>query len=280
MIPNKPKQAGDLRVLFWNIRDWGTQTNSRHLTRILATLRRESPDIALFAEISTPAVKTALARHIPGPYTIFETADKNPRHLMAIFNHAAAHPITIEQRNEFSNLTLTERTFPLLRLAGRAFNCAVLAAHTHSGATPADLTQRQKIISKITALHKNLKAEKTPLLVLGDMNIMGNGSTLSATREREITASILGKHGMALLPKDSPVTWHGIDRDKIYPDADLDHAFLSLPALKQIRPVNDKGALVRVSGWPDWQSPPMRDRWVRRYSDHAYLVIDIKPTMS
>lgn len=281
MTPHPAKQPGDLRILFWNIRDWGHHSTTRHFNRILATLRREKPDIALFAEIMNPTIKTQLAQRLPGPHIIFETTDKNPRRLLAVFNHAAGHNALIEQRNEFSNDKLTERTFPLLRVTSRDFNLAVLAVHTNSGSNPEDLGDRQRAVAKIASLHKTLQAQNTPLLVIGDMNTMGNGSSnFTPTRERTITANMLAAAGLSRLKKNRPHTWHGVGPDKIYPDTDLDHAFLTTASAQAARLVNTKGEQVRVSGWPDRKTGPQRDHWVRRYSDHAYLVVDIKPKLS
>ncbi len=268
------KQKGDLRVLFWNVQDWllrdGESKAAARFSRVLSVLRREKPDIALFAEVSDPAIKTALLTHLKSGHVAFETNDKNPRHLVAIFRAAAGRSVSVEQRNEFSDDNLTGRTLPMLNIVDENGPMAILAAHTKSGSTPENLTKRQRQFGQIAKLASDLGAERIPLLVMGDMNTMGDGRKITGAREIEIVSSIIAQGGLTMLPKDRKATWHGVDADARYPDADLDHAFIS-------RSAAFRAATVRVGGWPELPSKRQQDNWVRRHSDHAYIVADIKP---
>lgn len=268
----KPK--GHLRILFWNVQDWryndGSTTSAQRMMRILKVLKREKPDIALFAEVSDPSIKNALATSLRTPHIAFETADKNRMHLMAVFRAAAGNAVTIEQRNEFSDDTLTKRTYPLLRVATPAGGLAILAVHTKSGSKPEAMSQRQTQFGQIANLAVEVGAHGMPVLVMGDMNSMGNGADVDGRREIDIMGKIIAQGGLTILPKDKATTWRGIGKDAHYPDADLDHVFLT-------RSAAHRASTVRVGGWPHRPTPRGRDRWVREYSDHAYLVVDIAP---
>lgn len=263
------KQKGDLRILFWNVQDWRL-SDPAHFDRIMGVLRREKPDIALFAEVSDPTLKTRIVQSLKSAHVAFETTDKTPRHLMAVFNAAATGPATVEQRNEFSDDTLTVRTFPLLRLHGRHGPLAILAAHAKSGSTNENMTKRSRQFGQLARLGADLAAQDTPLLVMGDLNTMGNSGVVNSAREIAIMARIVEQGGLSILPKDKTTTWHGVGPDARFADCDLDHALASAA-------IATRASTVRVGGWPTLRSARGRDNWVRRYSDHAYLVVDIKP---
>lgn len=274
------KQKGDLRLLFWNVQDWhlrnGETTARERFDRILAVLRREKPDIALFAEVTDPKVKTEIAMALPG-HTVFATTARSSHRLMAVFNHAATQSsVVIEQRDEFVTGPQAERSFPMVRIIGRDFNIAVLAAHTKSGSDPESLAQRQRTMGQVLTLHAALAQDNTPLVVMGDLNTMGNSATVDSAREIEIMRQMMAAEGLTLLPKDTAHTWHGVDHDARYPDCDLDHAIVTTNIAHRVRPTAG-GAAVRVGGWPDADTLRKRNGWVRRHSDHAYLVMDIAP---
>jgi exonuclease III len=276
-----PKRKGDLRILFWNVKDWSLQDGApdarRRFDRILDVLRREKPDVALFAEILDPQIKEQLAQALPG-HGVFQTNGRNARELVAVFRQAAGRSVTVEQRNEFSNETLTDRTFPLVRVLSKDFNLAVLGLHTPSGSTPEGLARRQRLLGRIGQLNAELARDNIPLVALGDMNTMGNSGTVNSAREIAITTRMLAHRGLTLLAKDKPHTWHGVDYDARYADCSLDQAMISASALGLVRPVGaDPHIRVRVIGWPDEPEGEKRDNWVRELSDHAAIVLDIVP---
>jgi endonuclease/exonuclease/phosphatase family metal-dependent hydrolase len=268
------KQKGDLRILFWNIKDWflrdGESKAAARLDRVLSVLRREKPDIALFAEVNDPAIKTALLTNLKSGHVAFETNDKNPPHLVAVFRAAAGRSVSVEQRNEILDGNPTGRSLPMLNIIDENGPLAILAAHTKSGIAPENLTKRQKQFQQIAKIATEFGAERIPLLVVGDMNTMGDGEKTSGAREIEIASEIMGQGGLIRLPKDRKATWHGVDADARFTDADLDHAFIS-------RSAAFRAATVRVGGWPELPTTKRQDNWVRTHSDHAYIVVDIKP---
>lgn len=278
---SKSKQKGDIRILFWNIQNWNiNDTNplrgESRLSRILSVLRREKPDIALFAEVTDPAIPNEILRRLGGRHTVFATNDKNSHQLMAVFRAAGTKGISITQRNEFAGEDMKGRTFPLLEIHGQSSALAVMAAHTKARSDSLSMKKRQTQFGQMAGLAAEFNKRAVPLLVVGDMNTMGNGRDIDGPAEIAITKNILATGGLAPLPKDKTLTWRGIDSDAIYPDAELDHAFITAAAAVNVRPVNDNGARVRVGGWPEQATKTRQDNWVRRNSDHAYLVIDIK----
>ena len=274
------KKKGDLRILFWNIRHWNIDSDDPtavgRFERILALLRREKPDVAVFAEVMDPVIKTRLSRALPG-HTVFESSDRDTHHLAAVFNHAAGHSVSLEQRNEFTSDALPDRAFPLVRIAGRDFNLAVLGVHSKSGSTPESMAMRQRTLGQIANLNAEMARDGTPLVAIGDMNTMGNSADVNSPREIAIMDELLADAGMTRLPNDKPHTWHGVGPDARYDDCTLDHALVSSGAAHRVRPTGPGGARVRVVGWPDKPAGPVRDNWVRDHSDHAALVLDISP---
>ena len=275
------KQKGDLRILFWNVQDWDLRSGDpvrgqRRFDRILSILRREKPDIALFAEVQDPGLKNALIKSLGHRHNAFETNDKNSRQLLAVFNNAAGHSVIATQRNEFAGDDMSGRAFPLVEVMTKNGSLAIMAAHTKARSEPASMKKRQHQLGQIAAVAAEFNARAVPLLVMGDMNSMGNGGKIDGPREITIMNSIMASSGLTALPKDRPYTWRGVDTDARYPDAALDHAFISAAAAARVRPVNDNGAMVRVGGWPELDTKRRQNNWVRRHSDHAYLVMDVK----
>jgi hypothetical protein len=140
----------------------------------------------------------------------------------------------------------------------------LLFLHTDSGTGQQDYDNRKKMFKKIWKLEKVLKSasptNSSNLIVLGDLNTMGKGTTISGESEIKKLKKSAAQKNMTILDKDRDFTWHQWgtgprhDRKKLkvseLPNAkksNLDHVVAS-NALN-FAPVGDNGSAIHVEGW-------------------------------
>jgi hypothetical protein len=267
-----------LTVIFWNVQDWGQRGDDpeekARFDRITSVIKKENPDIAVFAEAMDETLRVRMAQALPPGYAIHETTSINPRHIITIFKNAADYNVSITQRDEFKGPDGSRRPFPLIQLATMAEQIAFLPVHSPSGAKTENMARREMIMQNVFKLTKEIQGTGSEFLTLGDMNTMGGGSVTMAEEISDL-AQEARNAGLEMISKNYPYTWHGIDADAQYADADFDHVMTTPDLAKRIYPVNAQGDHVRVGGWPEAATSGARDQWVRDYSDHAYLKLKI-----
>lgn len=190
------------------------------------------------------------------------------------------------QRRNFNNRPRTLRPGALISVnfQGEWFN--LLYLHTDSGAAKDDYKNRWKVFKKIWKLDEALKQSSTSgksnLIVLGDLNTMGNGSTISGDKEIQMLGKKAKQNGMFLLAKDDPETWHEWGKGprgkrrklkvKELPSAmrsDLDHVIAS-GNLKFVAHGSDGQSLIHVEGWQQLKGSD-RVNFLWSLSDHSAL---------
>jgi len=76
---------------------------------------------------------------------------------------------------------------------------------------------------------------------------------------------------MKPLTKDAPATWWNGSSSR-YKPADLDHVVAS----EHLEFKGFSGADVTVRGWPEEQTEAKQDRWIRDFSDHGLLYLEVQ----
>ncbi|GJM15547.1 MAG: hypothetical protein DHS20C13_08740 [Thermodesulfobacteriota bacterium] len=116
------------------------------------------------------------------------------------------------QKRDFQNDILDLRPGGLLSVnfEGELYN--LLFLHTDSGATSREYKIRKEMFSKVwklkTALEKANEFSRANMITLGDLNTMGNGSSISGRSEIRRLNRAAKENGMRMLKKDQEVTWH------------------------------------------------------------------------
>ncbi len=283
-IPQKYPEH--LRVLFWNIRDMGMRGDILYETyrarRVRDVFRAAQPDIVLLSEIrKSELAKTLVDRVGKGVWHI-ENSSRGARGswFSTMFNTSSGleTDFTIADMND--GLDWDGAFFPALTIETPGGKTQVISVHTKSGAHPQGFNIRRTVLNEIKLHAASLAAQKIRLLAVGDFNTMGQGEAMSGSEEVRLTEEFMatGQDGSALvrLAKSHETTWMGIGDEAQWPLQSLDHAFVSPAARDMIVPVGgDAERPVYVGGWPRLQLPVAREQWVRDFSDHAPLILDL-----
>ena len=116
---------------------------------------------------------------------------------------------------------------------------------------------------------------KANYIFLGDLNTMGMNLTyspkdLSGEEEIERLRKRALKRDMVILGKGGPSWWPGSSSS--YEPSNLDHVV----AADHLEFKSFGGHPVDLRGWPEETTDAKRDRWVKKYSDHALLYFEVQ----
>lgn len=170
-----------------------------------------------------------------------------------------------------------------VRLDGVFYN--LLFLHTDSGTATADYENRKKVFRKIWKLEKALAARadngQANLVVLGDLNTMGKGRTISGESEIRRLARSAERNNMLMLDKDFDATWSNWgrgprhDRKKLriadlpgLMTSDLDHVIASKELV--FTQEGDNGEPIAVRGWQQLERTE-KINFLWDLSDHCAL---------
>ncbi len=169
-----------------------------------------------------------------------------------------------------------------LRLGNNFYN--LLYLHSDSGTRETDYKNRQAVLKKVWklrgALAKRSSSGRSNLIVLGDLNTMGKGSTISGDSEISKLDRDAAKNGMTLLLKDRDATWsqwghgpRGPQRRRLRVSelanlntSDLDHVIADNHL--EFVAHGDNGEPIHVEGWQQL-SGAEKTRFLWSISDHC-----------
>jgi exonuclease III len=195
------KQGTDtLRVLFWNVRNFGAKNDKRRLEKVADILRAENPDVACIAEVVHSGIKAALACSFSSSHGVVQSgSNEGGARLVSIFKKNAGY---INKVLPWGRFTRHDggggASFPLIYTMRRNRNdpdkmskLAVLGVHFPAKANPFRHARRLNLIEKIGYLSSNLKQDGVSLLVMGDMNTAGDGQWIETQDEINLIRKIL-----------------------------------------------------------------------------------------
>lgn len=270
---------GALSVVFWNVQFWGARDSPAAETRrfdyVVDVIRDRDPDIACFSEVVDDTIQTRLAKALPPGYTVHQTAVKNSTKILTLLKNTPHRSLTITQCDEFKGLHQKGKPYPLIRVLTAAQDISILAIHTKSGIRPEDLVIRDEISDTACTIARAANAAGSKVIIMGDMNTMGAGTISTGQEIQSLKQKFFDQAGLVPLSKTYPATWHGTHKDAIYPDADLDHVFVSQSLINDIQSMNGNGARLWVGGWTLEPHGPARDASVQAGSDHAPIQFKI-----
>lgn len=264
-------------LLSWNVEHF--KNSGARVDRIVKKLVEQNPDVFALYEVEGAEVFAELTQRMPS-YGFHITEGEQVQEILVGVRGSLSSFFT--QRLEFRSGVSTLRPGALLTVTVAGKPYPILFLHTKSGNDPRGLGLRDDMLERACSLRKVL--DKLPVaggranyLFLGDLNTMGMrykfvpSGSISVTEELAKLAAVAKRAKMRVLTKDEAHTWSNGSGSTI-PPSNLDHVIASDHlSFKQF-----SGADVNVRGWPKETTDAKKDAWIRDFSDHAMLFLEIQ----
>lgn len=265
--------------LSWNIRKF--KASPGRTNKIVNLIKKYNPDVFGILEFSDKNVARKLALVHFKEYDFGITESKGAMEILVGHRRSKFDQTMFTQRREFNAGSIYLRPGAILsvRQKGQTYFDNILFLHTDSGTTIKDYTNRQTMFKKIWSLNKGLgnlpiQKGKSRLIVAGDLNTMGKGTTISADNEIHKITDDAAKNKMKLLDKSHDDTWSSSGNKK----SDLDHVIISQDVQIQrwyfSNNPNTTFSIV-VDGWVDLNDHARKD-FVKNISDHSLLYGEVQ----
>jgi hypothetical protein len=259
----------------WNVEHF--RNPDSRVDRVVKFLSDLSPDVFALYEVEGKEVFDELVSKMPG-YTFHITEGPQVQEILVGVQPKLTAFVT--QKLEFKSGLQFLRPGVLLTLTIDSVTYPILFLHTKSGTEPLGLGLRDDMLRRAIDFKKVLDKAAgghASYMFLGDLNTMGMEYTY--LRERDIEAEheiqkmglFAERRGMRLLLKDEPVTWSGGSTSTLLP-SNLDQVVAAdHMAFKSLG-----GAEVTVLGWPKEPTVAAQDKWIREFSDHGCLLLEVQ----
>ena len=195
--------------LSWNVRHFkGSPSRLNDVDQLITELE---PDVFGLLEYQGKRAIRELMVDRFSEYDFAVTDSTGNLEVVVGYRRGKFDQVVWTQKRAFNNAARRLRPGALisLRLGPDFYN--LLFLHTDSGAKPADYKNRRDVLRKVWKLREALKSRsatrKANLIVLGDLNTMGNGGSVSGPSEVRRLGAAAERNGMVLLGKDRPTTW-------------------------------------------------------------------------
>lgn len=264
-------------LVSWNVEHF--KEDDDRVPRVVDLLSAQQPDVFALYEVEGKVVFDALTTRMPG-YTFHITEGPAVQEiLVGVRSNMTAF---FTQKLEFRAGVSSLRPGALLTLTVAGKHYPMLFLHTKSGNDPRGLGLRDDMLVRACEFSRTLKdASGTTgpanYLFLGDLNTMGMkyrhvpGRNIAAVDELTKLTGEAARFKMRLLSKDEPHTWSNGSTSSL-PPSNLDHVV----AANHLKFKSFDGADVSVRGWPKESTTTKQDAWIRRFSDHALLYLEIQ----
>lgn len=264
-----------VRIASWNVKHFKGEPS--RVNRVVDFLDHHKPDIFTLIEVTSADVFKALTEKMPGYH--FHITDGPQVQELLVGVKRTVEGAYFSQRTEFKSGNSKLRPGALLTFKKQTKIYTVLFLHAKSMTDPKGLGLRDDQFDKIRRLKKRLDEKaggkgKANLVVIGDLNTMGmkypyNQSISAETELRKLDRLIAGKTvQMRRLSKSHSLTYAS---QSLSLQSDLDHVLVS----NQLNVKTSSGHEVRVFGWPEESTDSAKKRWIKSFSDHALLRVDI-----
>ena len=194
----------------WNVRMYrGSKPRLEDVDRLLT---RFSPDVFGLLEFKAKKRARELMFDRFPEYDFAATDSTGGLEVIIGFRRGKFDQVIWTQRRDFNNLPRSLRPGALISVNLEGEWYSLLYLHTDSGTRDSDYKNRWTVFDKIWSLEEALKqgspSGRPNLIVLGDLNTMGKGSTISGPSEIQRLESKAKQNGMLMLTKDAEHTWH------------------------------------------------------------------------
>ena len=264
-------------LVSWNVEHFKKEDD--RVARVVDLVNAQRPDVFALYEVEGKVVFDALTRRMPG-YTFHITEGEAVQEiLVGVRSNMTAF---FTQRLAFKSRVSSLRPGALLTLTVASKHYPILFLHTKSGNDPRGLGLRDDMLVRACEFSRTLKdtpATSGPAnyLFLGDLNTMGMkyrhfpGHNIASADELTKLTGEAARFKMRMLSKDEPHTWPNGSTSMI-PPSNLDHVV----AANHLQFKSFGGADVSVRGWPKESTAAKQDAWIRRFSDHGLLYLEVQ----
>jgi hypothetical protein len=263
-------------LVSWNVEHF-KNVNSR-VENVVAFLTGQDPDVFALYEVEGSEVFEVFSHDMPGFTCHITEGPQVQEILVGVRTNITAF---FTQKVEFKGGDSLLRPGALLTVTVDGAHYPILFLHTKSGNDPKGLGLRDDMLVRACNFRKVLN-EADPhgtanYIFLGDLNTMGmeyayfrekdiKGADELTKLERKAKAS-----KMRVLDKTHPYTWSNGTTSTV-PDSNLDHVV----AAKHLQFRAFNGTEVSVRGWTQEETPAAKDEWIKNYSDHCLLYLEVQ----
>jgi len=266
-------------VASWNVEHF--KGDPLRVKRVVDYLALQKPDVFGLYEVEGARVFDTISTRMPN-YTFQITEGPQTQEILIGVKKSLTAFIT--QKTTFKSGTTHMRPGQLVTITKNGKNYALLFLHIASGSNPRGMGLRDDMIERAIKFRKKLDdaeggSGKARYLFLGDLNTMGlkypyNKSIKASTEIRKADARAKRKD-IVRLEKTHPNTWWNGSLGR-YDPSNLDHVYASNNLKFKSFTANDGSkASIDVRGWVEETTTAKQDKWIKRYSDHALLYIEI-----
>lgn len=267
-------------IASWNVEHFkGEGADAPRVERVIEFLAQQKPDLFALYEVEGKQVFDVLTAKMPNYFFQITEGLQTQEILVGVRKTLNPLPL-ISQRTEFRSGTTHMRPGQLVSLKVNDQKYAVLFLHLSSGVDPRGMGLRDDMVLRAidfkTTLDKSAAdGVRASYIFLGDLNSMG----LEYPRHNIPSADELAKwdkeakkkkYAMRRLSKTHDNSWSNGSTSRI-PDSALDQAFAS----DHLTFKAFSGADISVRGWVNAATDAEKDQWIKEYSDHSLLYLEV-----
>jgi exonuclease III len=258
----------------WNVEHF--KKDAARIERVIQFLETQDPDVFGLFEVEGKEVFSALVTKMPD-YQFHITEGPQVQEILVGVKSGITAFFT--QKAEFKAQIPTLRPGALLTITVDGVHYPILFLHTKSLSTPLGLGIRDDQFDRAFNFKKYLDGTaggegKSNFIFLGDLNVMGMKYPFEKSIEPPIEIQKLDKDAakakMRRLTKNNPTWWNGPGSK--YKPADLDQVI----ACEHLKFKQIGGADIDVRGWPKLGTPAQQGDWIKQYSDHGLLYLEVE----
>ncbi|MDH4273053.1 MAG: endonuclease/exonuclease/phosphatase family protein [Candidatus Aminicenantes bacterium] len=259
----------------WNVEHF--KDDDTRVKRVIKFLQAQNPDVFGLLEVEGREVFSALVKEMPDYQFHITEGPQVQEVLVGVRNGITAF---FTQKTEYKAGIQTLRPGALLTVTIDGEHYPILFLHTKSSSLPLGLGIRDDQFRRAFKFKRTLDkagggAGKSNYIFLGDMNVMGMKypfkKDINPPFEVKKLDADAKKVRMRRLAKNKPYAWWNGPGSK-YEPADLDQVVAS----EQLKFRQIGGADIDVRGWPALGSTNQQAEWIKKYSDHGLLYLEVE----
>lgn len=266
-------------IASWNVEHF--KNDPSRTDRVINFLKQQNPDVIGLYEVEGSEVFSAVTSKFPG-YTFQITEGQQTQEiLVGVKSNLSAF---MTQKLEFKSATTHMRPGLLLTITISGKQYMVLFLHLASSTEPRGFGLRDDMADKAIKFRKTLNKAvggDANYIFLGDLNTMGldypyNSEIASETELKRWDRQAKQYYDLQRLVKTHDFTWSNGSGSSI-PDSNLDHVYASEHLkFKQFNKTGGEKADVSVRGWVNKTTNTEKDKWIKDYSDHSLLYLEVQ----
>lgn len=266
-------------ILLWNVEHFGAtdrekKKRKKDVAPIIQEIKGVNPDIVAIIEVRSSQVAGPLMRALPNHF-FFIT--EGPQMQEILVGMRKSLPAFVTQKNEFQSGQSSLRPGLVVTPVVDGEPYPLLFLHVKSMRDPKGFGLRNDMVGRAFDFRKVWKkalgTDKPNYIFLGDLNTMGmdyagKDKDVSGAREVDELAKAAARRDMRVLTKTHVNTYWS----ERYGESNLDHVV----AMDHLQFKQFDGKDVKVMGWNEKATKASKRSWVKKYSDHAMLYLEVQ----